>query len=81
MEIVTGSLRDLIITYGPFDEKITSMFMYQIIKGLTYIHEQKIIHRDLKCANILVNHDSTIKISDFGAAKELENSVSDVNYE
>ncbi len=37
--------------------------------GLSYLHSQKIIHRDLKSLNILIAKDDTAKISDFGLAK------------
>lgn len=46
-------------------------FMYQIIKGLVYLHSANIIHRDLKPSNILVNANCDIKIADLGLARGL----------
>ena len=40
--------------------------------GLSYIHTQGIIHRDIKPQNILVTPDEIIKISDFGVAQKLD---------
>lgn len=45
--------------------------MYQIIKGMKYLHSASVIHRDLKPSNILVNSDCHIKICDFGLARSL----------
>jgi mitogen-activated protein kinase 1/3 len=44
-------------------------FLYQMLKGLKYLHSASVIHRDLKPANILLNEDCSLKICDFGLAR------------
>ncbi|EGT51481.1 hypothetical protein CAEBREN_29954 [Caenorhabditis brenneri] len=46
------------------------LYTWQIFAGLKYLEEHKVVHRDLKPVNILVDHDTAfLKISDFGSAK------------
>jgi len=42
---------------------------YQILSGMAYLHKNKIIHRDIKSSNILMNHKGEIKIGDYGLAR------------
>ncbi|KAJ6345509.1 hypothetical protein OIU78_008212 [Salix suchowensis] len=48
---------------------IASTFLYQILRGLKYIHSANIIHRDLKPSNLLLNANCDLKICDFGLAR------------
>ncbi|XP_067027287.1 mitogen-activated protein kinase kinase kinase 1-like isoform X1 [Acropora muricata] len=67
-----GSITKLLQRYGPFDERIVISYSKQVLQGVAYLHQNQVIHRDIKGANILV--DSTgqnIRIADFGAAARL----------
>ncbi|XP_039625744.1 mitogen-activated protein kinase 12 [Polypterus senegalus] len=49
--------------------------VYQILKGLKYIHSSGIIHRDLKPGNLAVNEDCELKILDFGLARQADSEM------
>ncbi|CAP23045.1 Protein CBR-PMK-1 [Caenorhabditis briggsae] len=49
--------------------------VYQILRGLKYIHSADIIHRDLKPSNIAVNEDCELKILDFGLARQTDSEM------
>ena len=44
-------------------------FLYQMLRGLKYIHSANVLHRDLKPSNILLNSNCDLKICDFGLAR------------
>ncbi|VDL95959.1 unnamed protein product [Schistocephalus solidus] len=44
-------------------------FLYQILRGLKYIHSANVLHRDLKPSNLLINANCDLKICDFGLAR------------
>ncbi len=70
MEFCQHSLYDMIQshTYLPHFYDIKKM-MVQILNGVSHIHANQIIHRDIKLENILVDYEGTLKIADLGVAK------------
>ncbi|CAL0306107.1 unnamed protein product [Lupinus luteus] len=63
-----GSLASLYQKYRLNDSQV-SAYTRQIISGLMYLHDRNVVHRDIKCANILVDVSGSVKLADFGLAK------------
>ncbi|XP_058033169.1 mitogen-activated protein kinase 13 [Ahaetulla prasina] len=58
-----------------FSEEKIQYLIYQVLKGLKYIHSAGIIHRDLKPGNLAVNEDCELKILDFGLARHTDTEM------
>lgn len=73
-----GSLDRIIKKFGPIREDVIGKITVAIVEGLTYLYDQhRIIHRDVKPSNVLVNTRGQIKLCDFGVSGELINSIAD----
>jgi len=63
-----GSLHSICKNFGKFPENLVALYMSQVLHGLLYLHEQGVIHRDIKGANILTTKEGLVKLADFGVA-------------
>ncbi|KAI5010497.1 MAP3K epsilon protein kinase 1-like isoform X2 [Hordeum vulgare subsp. vulgare] len=77
--VENGSLANIIKPnkFGPFPESLAAVYIAQVLEGLVYLHEQGVIHRDIKGANILTTKEGLVKLADFGVATKL--TEADVN--
>uniref|UniRef100_A0A7S2WEB9 non-specific serine/threonine protein kinase n=1 Tax=Mucochytrium quahogii TaxID=96639 RepID=A0A7S2WEB9_9STRA len=63
-----GSLAQNLRLFGTLSQSLCALYIRQILNGLSYLHEQGVIHRDIKGANILTTKQGLVKLADFGVA-------------
>ncbi|KAG0050986.1 negative regulator of the PHO system [Gryganskiella cystojenkinii] len=56
-------------TRGSLGPIVIKAFMYQLLKGVNFCHENRVLHRDLKPQNLLINRKGELKLGDFGLAR------------
>eukprot|EP00483_Globobulimina_turgida_P011703 UN11725 len=71
-----GSIAQMLTMFGPFDVRLIKSYTMQILNGLSFLHSQNIIHRDIKGSNILVNPDGCLKLADFGVCFSFDQQLS-----
>ena len=54
---------------GGLDTHVVKSFLYQLLTGITYCHHHRVLHRDLKPQNLLINREGELKLADFGLAR------------
>mgnify|MGYP002585005645 CR=1 FL=1 len=70
--IEDGSLKDLVSAHGPLPEAEALGYIRQLADALNYLHRQKILHLDLKPANVLLKGGQTAVLIDFGISKRYD---------
>ncbi|CAI2355564.1 unnamed protein product [Caenorhabditis sp. 36 PRJEB53466] len=70
-----GDLSESLSHFGSFDVPTTRFFASEILTGLRFLHEHKIVHRDMKPENILIKTDGHIVIADLGSAQAMNELV------
>ncbi|AET40017.1 serine/threonine protein kinase CDC15 Ecym_5251 [Eremothecium cymbalariae DBVPG len=69
---IRGSLRDL-IKKEALSEAKAKVYVKQTVRGLQYLHDQGVIHRDIKAANLLLTENGIVKLADFGVSTRVTN--------
>ncbi|KAJ3796519.1 CMGC/MAPK protein kinase [Lentinula aff. detonsa] len=69
MEPMEADLHQIIKSGQHLTSEHVQYFLYQILRGMKYVHSAHVIHRDLKPGNLLVNADCELKICDFGLSR------------
>ena len=70
-----GSLGHMLKAFGKLNECVVINYATKILDGLCYLHQNQVIHYDLKAANIFTTKDGKVKLSDFGVPLKHKVSV------
>ncbi|KHG23154.1 Mitogen-activated protein kinase 4 [Gossypium arboreum] len=68
-ELMDTDLHQIIRSDQPLTDDHCQYFLYQLLRGLKYVHSANVLHRDLKPSNLLLNANCDLKIGDFGLAR------------
>ncbi|TPX68653.1 hypothetical protein CcCBS67573_g07108 [Chytriomyces confervae] len=79
-DLMEADLHQIIYSDQSLSDPHLQYFMYQLCRGLKYIHSANVLHRDLKPSNLLVNADCELKICDFGLARGLAGGAEDSGF-
>ncbi|KAJ7562563.1 hypothetical protein O6H91_03G074600 [Diphasiastrum complanatum] len=74
-----GTLANVLAAQRKISERYLAEVTRQVLKGLMYLHSNKIVHRDIKPSNLLINCRQQVKIADFGVSTELAHTLAQCN--
>lgn len=76
MEYIKGkTLKEIIIDKGKLSSKETIFYSLQMSEAIEHAHSNKIVHRDIKPHNIMINDNNRVKVTDFGIARAVTSST------
>ncbi|KAG5501490.1 hypothetical protein JKF63_03319 [Porcisia hertigi] len=76
MEYISGgSINSLRKSVGRFRESVFQRYAYMVLLGLSHLHTNGIVHRDIKGANVLLDESGCAKIVDFGCSRDLNHTT------
>merc|ERR1711862_225346 len=73
LEYISHDLTGLMDMAYKFNAIQTKSIFHQLLNVLSYMHENKYVHRDIKCSNILIDSCFRVKLADFGLARQFVN--------
>ncbi len=73
-ELMSTDLHQIILSRQTLTDEHVQFFIYQVLRGIKYLHSVNILHRDLKPSNLLLNANCDLKICDFGLARVADRS-------
>ena len=74
-ELMEGDLSRVLGSGRALTVEHCRLFVYQLLRGLKYLHSANVIHRDIKPQNLLINSQCALKIADFGMARVVADST------
>lgn len=80
MEYMESDLKKVIRSPINLDMIHIKTIMFRLMSAVKHLHESNVIHRDLKPANVLIREDCSIKLCDFGLARQILENNSDYDY-
>ena len=72
MDYIEGRNLDQLVDGNPIPARQAASYLVDISEAIEYAHQQGTLHRDLKPSNILIDHQGTVQITDFGLAKQIQ---------
>ncbi|RKO96071.1 Pkinase-domain-containing protein, partial [Caulochytrium protostelioides] len=67
-----GEIFDYLVAHGRMKEKDARRHFHQIVSAVDYCHSRRVIHRDLKAENLLLDGDLNVKVADFGFSNNFD---------
>lgn len=74
-----GSAKQLLDHHKSLPEAVIAPILRQLVDGLVYLHDRKLIHRDIKAGNLMFNTKGHLKLVDFGVARKLRDKAERAN--